>query len=135
MIMSKLIDGEFPDYEKVLPKNNSHLALINRKNLFDCVDRVSTVASDKHRSVKVIVENGKMSLQVGGDDNPLAFEELDINYSGDRIETGFNSRYMLDIISQIDKEELMIRFRDGMSPALIEAQDMSSVYVLMPVRV
>ncbi|MBM3590584.1 MAG: DNA polymerase III subunit beta, partial [Alphaproteobacteria bacterium] len=52
-----------------------------------------------------------------------------------RIETGFNSRYMLDIISQIDKEELMIRFRDGMSPALIEAQEMSSVYVLMPVRV
>jgi len=135
MIISKLIDGEFPDYEKVLPKNNSHLALINRKNLFDCVDRVSTVANDKHRSVKVSVENGKMSLQVGSDDNPLAFEELDITYSGDRIETGFNSRYMLDIISQIDKEELMIRFRDGMSPALIEAQEMSSVYVLMPVRV
>ena len=134
-VISKLIDGEFPDYEKVLPKNNKHIALINRKNLFDCVDRVLTVASDKHRSVKIVVENGKMSLQVGNDENPYAFEELDINYSGERIEAGFNSRYMYDIISQIDKNELIIRFKDGMSPALIEAQDMSSVYVLMPVRV
>ena len=134
-IVSKLIDGEFPDYDKVLPKNNTHLALVNRKIFFDCVDRVSTVASDKHRSVKVIVENGKMSLQVGSDENSLAFEELDVNYSGERIETGFNSRYLLDIIAQIDKEELIIRFRDGMSPALIEAQDMNSVYVIMPVRV
>ena len=109
--------------------------MVNRKIFFDCVDRVSTVASDKHRSVKVIVENGKMSLQVGSDENSLAFEELDVNYSGERIETGFNSRYLLDIIAQIDKEELIIRFRDGMSPALIEAQDMNSVYVIMPVRV
>jgi DNA polymerase-3 subunit beta len=134
-IISKLIDGEFPDYDKVLPKNNAHIALVNRKNFFDCVDRVSTVASDKHRSVKVIVENGKMSLQVGSDENSLAFEELDVNYSGERIETGFNSRYLLDIIAQIDKEELIMRFRDGMSPALIEAQDMHSVFVIMPVRV
>ena len=134
-IVSKLIDGEFPDYDKVLPKNNTHWALVNRKIFFDCVDRVSPVASDKHRSVKVIVENGKMSLQVGSDENSLAFEELDVNYSGERIETGFNSRYLLDIIAQIDKEELIIRFRDGMSPALIEAQDMNSVYVIMPVRV
>ena len=134
-IVSKLIDGEFPDYEKVVPKNNNHLALINRKVLFDCVDRVSTVASDKHRSVKLIVENGKMSLQVGSDENSSAFEEIDINYSGDRIEAGFNSRYLLDIIGQIDKEEIMMRFRDGYSPALIEAQDMNSVFVLMPVRV
>jgi len=134
-IVSKLIDGEFPDYEKVLPKNNNNIALINRKLFFDCVDRVSTVASDKHRSVKIIAENGKMSLQVGNDDNVLAFEELDINYSGDRIETGFNSRYLLDIIAQIDKEELIMRFRDTMSPALIEAQDMNSVFVIMPVRV
>lgn len=134
-IISKLIDGEFPDYEKVLPKNNNNIALVNRKLFFDCVDRVSTVASDKHRSVKIVVENGKMSLQVGSDDNILAFEEMDLNYSGERIETGFNSRYLLDIISQIDKEEIIFRLRDTMSPALIEAQDMNSVFVIMPVRV
>jgi DNA polymerase-3 subunit beta len=134
-IVSKLIDGEFPDYEKVLPKNNTQIAAINKKNFFDCVDRVSTVATDKHRSVKLIVENGKMSLQVNTNDGSFAYEELDVNYSGDRIETGFNSRYLLDIIGQIDKEELIMRFKDSASPALIEAKDMTSVFVIMPVRV
>ena len=134
-IISKLIDGEFPDYDKVLPKNNTQIAVINKKIFFDCVDRVSTVATDKHRSIKLIVENGKMSLQVNTNDGSFAYEELDVNYSGDRIETGFNSRYLLDIIGQIDKEELMMRFKDSNSPALIDAKDISSVFVIMPVRV
>jgi DNA polymerase-3 subunit beta len=134
-IVSKLIDGEFPDYDKVLPKNNTQIAVINRRNFFDCVDRVSTVATDKHRSIKVVVENGKMNLQVNTNDGSFAYEELDVNYSGERIETGFNSRYLLDIIGQIDKEELLMRFKDGGSPALIEAKDMNSVFVIMPVRI
>jgi DNA polymerase-3 subunit beta len=134
-IISKLIDGEFPDYDKVLPKYNTQIALINKKTFFDCVDRVSTVANDKHRSIKLIIENGKMTLQVNTNDGSFAYEELEINYSGDRIETGFNSRYLLDIIGQIDKEELIMRFKDSGSPALIEAKDMNSVFVIMPVRV
>jgi DNA polymerase-3 subunit beta len=134
-IVSKLIDGEFPDYEKVLPKNNTQIALINKKTFFDCVDRVSTVATDKHRSVKLIVENGKMNLQVSTNDGSFAYEELDVNYSGDRIETGFNSRYLLDIIGQIEKDELMMRFKDSVSPAIIEAKEMNSVFVIMPVRI
>lgn len=134
-IVSKLIDGEFPDYDKVLPKNNTQIAVINKKIFFDCVDRVSTVATDKHRSVKLIIENGKMNLQVSTNDGSFAYEELDVNYSGDRIESGFNSRYLLDIIGQIDKEELLMRFKDGASPALIEAKDMNSVFVIMPVRI
>ncbi len=134
-IVSKLIDGEFPDYDKVLPKNNTQIAVINKKNFFDCVDRVSTVATDKHRSIKLVIENGKMNLQVNTNDGSFAYEELDVNYSGERIETGFNSRYLLDIIGQIDKEELLMRFKDGGSPALIEAKDMTSIFVIMPVRV
>ncbi|MBU6140299.1 MAG: DNA polymerase III subunit beta [Proteobacteria bacterium] len=134
-IISKLIDGEFPDYDKVLPKNNSHVAVINKKNFFDCVDRVSTVATDKHRLVKMILENGKLSLQVNTNDGSFAYEEMDANYTGERIETGFNSRYLLDIIGQIDNDELLMRFRDGASPALIEAKNMSAVFVIMPVRI
>jgi DNA polymerase-3 subunit beta len=134
-IISKLIDGEFPDYDKVVPKNNSLVASINKKTFFDCVDRVSTVATDKHRLVKMILENGKLSLQVSTNDGSFAYEELDVNYSGDRIETGFNSRYLLDIIGQIDNDELLMRFKDGSSPALIEAKNMSSVFVIMPVRI
>lgn len=134
-IVSKLIDGEFPDYDKVLPKNNEQIAVINKKTFFDSVDRVSTVANDKHRSLKLIISNGKMTLQVNTNDGSFAYEELDINYSGDNIETGFNSRYLLDIIGQIENEELIMRFRDGNSPALIEAKDMNSVFVIMPVRI
>jgi DNA polymerase-3 subunit beta len=135
IIISKLIDGEFPDYEKVLPKSNNQLAIINKKIFFDCVDRVSTVANDKHRSLKMIVENSKVNLQVSTNDGSFAYEEFDVNYTGEKIETGFNSRYLMDVISQIDKEELIMKFKDGFSPSLIEAKDMNSVYVIMPVRV
>lgn len=135
VIISKLIDGEFPDYEKVLPKSNNQISVINKKIFFDCVDRVSTVATDKHRSLKLAIENGKMNLQVSTNDGSFAYEELDVNYTSEKIETGFNSRYLLDVISQIDKEELMMRFRDGASPAIIEAKEMSSVFVIMPVRI
>ncbi len=134
-IISKLIDGEFPDYNRVLPKDNNHIAMIDKKVFFNCVDRVSTVAIDKHKSLKLIVENGKITLQVGTNDNSIAYEELDVNYTGERIETGFNARYLLDIIGQIDAAELLMRFKDGNCPALIEAKDMSSVFVIMPVRV
>jgi DNA polymerase-3 subunit beta len=135
MIVSKLIDGEFPDYDKVLPKNNTQIAVINKKIFFDSVDRVSTVATDKHRSIKLTVENGKMNLQVSTSDGSFAYEELDVNYSGERIETGFNSRYLMDIIGQIDKDELLMRFKDSVSPAIIEAKEMNSVFVIMPVRI
>lgn len=134
-IVSKLIDGEFPDYNKVLPKNNTQIAVINKKDFFDCVDRVSTVATDKHRSIKLTVENGKMMLQVSTNDGSFAYEELDVNYSGEKIETGFNSKYLLDVIGQIDKEELLMRFKDSGSPAVVEAKDMNSVFVIMPVRI
>ncbi len=135
VIVSKLIDGEFPDYEKVLPKANNQISVINKKAFFDCVDRVSTVATDKHRSLKLMIENGKMNLQVNTTDGSFAYEELDVNYTSDKIETGFNSRYLLDVISQIDKEELMMRFKDSVSPAIVEAKDMNSVFVIMPVRI
>lgn len=134
-IVSKLIDGEFPDYDKVLPKNNTQIAMIAKKDFFDCVDRVSTVATDKHRLVKMILENGKLSLQVNTNDGSFAYEELDVNYAGDRIETGFNSRYLLDIIGQIDGDEVLMRFKDGASPALVEAKGMKAVFVIMPVRI
>ncbi len=135
VIVSKLIDGEYPDYDRVLPKANNQIAVVNKKDFFDCVDRVSTVATDKNRLIKLTAENGKINLQVNTNDGSFAYEELDVNYSGSKIEIGLNSRFLLDILSQVDKEELMIRFKDNTSPALIEAKDMSSVFVIMPVRV
>lgn len=134
-IISKLIDGDFPDYDRVLPQNNDQLVTINKKIFFDAVDRVSTIATDKHRSMKLTVENGKIQLQVSANDGSFAYEEMDVSYVGPNIEAGFNSRYLLDIIGQIDKEEFMMRFKDGNSPILIEASGMTAVFVVMPVRI
>ncbi len=134
-ILSKLIDGEFPDYEKVVPKGNDKIALINKKALFDSVDRVSTVASDKHKSVKLTIEDNKITLQINANDGSYAHEELEANYQEEKVEIGFNSRYLLDVIGQVDKEELSMKFKDGNSPSLVEAKDFSAIYVIMPVRI
>jgi DNA polymerase-3 subunit beta len=112
-IISKLIDGEFPPYDKVLPKNNFNIVNIKRKDLFDCLDRISILANDKHRSVKIKIFENKFCLQVGDDANPLAYEELDIIYNDNKIESGFNSKYLLEIIAQVEKEEVVIKFNDG----------------------
>lgn len=134
-IISKLIDGEFPDYNRVIPKNNPNLVSLNRKIFIENLDRISTVANDKHRAVKLVIEQGRMELQVVSSDGYSAYEEMEIKYDGERIETGFNSRYLIEILNQIEKDELKIHFKDGFSPALIEAQDMNSSFVIMPVRV
>jgi DNA polymerase-3 subunit beta len=134
-LVSKLIDGEFPDYDKVLPKNNTRIAVINKRAFFDAIDRVSTVATDKHRSIKLSLESGKVNLQVSTNDGSFAYEELEVNYSEEAIEAGFNSRYLLDVVGQVDKEEVLMRFKDGNSPALVEAKGMNSVFVIMPVRI
>ncbi|MFT5703439.1 MAG: DNA polymerase-3 subunit beta [Rickettsiales bacterium] len=134
VIISKLIDGEFPEYDRVIPKGNDQLAKIDRKELFNAMDRVSTIAVDKNKSIKFILENGKISLQIKGGDNGNASEEIEAEFSGEIIETGFNSRYFLEIIGQINKDKLNIYFKDGMSPALIKNSE-EELYVIMPIRV
>jgi DNA polymerase-3 subunit beta len=104
-------------------------------DLFDCLDRISILANDKHRSVKIKIFENKFCLQVGDDANPLAYEELDIIYNDNKIESGFNSKYLLEIIAQVEKEEVVIKFNDGFSPALVESPDSNSVFVIMPVRI
>ena len=134
-IISKLIDGEFPEYDRVIPKNNDQLAKIDRKVIFDAVDRVSTIATDKNKSIKVNVENNNITLQIQSSDSGNAIEEIEVNYQGNPIETGFNSRYFLEIIGQINKENLDVFFKDGSSPAIIKTDNKNDLYVIMPIRV
>lgn len=135
LMLSKIIDGEFPDYSKILPRTNDKIAKVNKKQFFDCVDRVSTVANDKHRSVRLTLENDKMDLEVSTNDGSFAHEVLPIEYQGEKIITGFNSRYLMDVISQIDNENLTIKLKDSMSPTLIEGEDMDCEFVVMPIRI
>ncbi|MFT6331974.1 MAG: DNA polymerase-3 subunit beta [Lentimonas sp.] len=134
-IISKLIDGEFPEYDRVIPKSNDKLAKIDRKLIFSAVDRVSTIATDKNKSIKIILESGKITLQIKSSDSGNASEEIEVDYEGDTIETGFNSRYFLEIIGQINKEKLDVFFKDGSSPAIIKTDNKNDLYVIMPVRV
>lgn len=135
VIISKLIDGEFPEYDRVIPKNNDKLVKVDRKLIFDAVDRVSTIATDKNKSIKLVLESGKISFQIKSNDSGNASEEIEVDFSGDLIETGFNSRYFLEILGQINKDRININFKDGSSPALIKTDDNDGLYVIMPIRV
>ncbi len=135
IMISKLIDGEFPDYSKILPKNNDKIITINKKKFFECVDRVSTVANDKHKSIKLTIENNKIDFEVSTNDGSFAHEVLFIEYQGEKIVTGFNSLYLKDVIAQIDNENLIMKIKDGNLPALVEPEGKDCEFVVMPIRI
>jgi DNA polymerase-3 subunit beta len=135
VIISKLIDGEFPDYDKVIPKGNNEIVKVKRKLMFDAVDRVATIATDKNKSIKFVASDDKIMLQVTTNDGGDADEEIDAQFKGETIETGFNSKYLLEILGQINQEFININLKDGNAPALINTEDNSGLYVIMPVRI
>ena len=130
-----MIDGQFPQYNQVVPKNNNKVVNIDKKVIFDAIDRVATIANDKHRTIKLILENGKILLQVSSSDGGFADEEVSIEFEGDKIEAGFNSRYLLEIINQFDSSSINMKFNDNFSPVIIDSQNLSGLYVIMPVRI
>ncbi|MEK6745616.1 MAG: DNA polymerase III subunit beta [Pseudomonadota bacterium] len=135
VLVSKLIDGNFPDYERVIPAANEKLMEVDCKIFKDAVDRVSVISSEKSRAIKLQLESGKLTLNAGSGDQ-VASEEIEINYSSTPIEIGFNSRYLLDMMTQIDGDTVQFLLNDGNSPALVrDTADVSSLYVIMPMRV
>ena len=135
-IISKVIDGTFPDYTKVIPQSNDKSITTNNDELKKAIDRVSTVSLEKSRAVKLSLSNNLLSLNVNSHDLGNASEDLEIDYSYDNIEIGFNSKYLLDITSQIQGKEVQILLSDSASPALITDPDQDGViFVLMPMRV
>jgi DNA polymerase-3 subunit beta len=134
-IVSKIIDGSFPDYERVIPKENDKVLKVERKLLSDAIDRVATIANDKHRSIKIILENNLIKLQSNTNEGGSADEEIPCEYSSDRIETGFNSRYLLDVLLQITSENVICNLKDGSMPVLIKGEgEDKALFVVMPVR-
>ena len=136
VLISKLIDGTFPDYERVIPTMNRKILEIDCRLLKEAVDRVSTISSEKSRAVKLSLEREAMTLSATSADAGTATEEVEVRYSGEPMEIGFNSRYLLDIAQQIDGETAEIALADSTAPTLIrDLADASSLYVLMPMRV
>ncbi len=137
ILLSKLIEGTFPDYERVMPRNNDKEMVVDRASFAAAVDRVSTIASDRGgKVVKLVIGEGLLELTVTNPDHGNASEEVPVVFEHDRFEIGFNARYLLDIISQIGAENVVFLFGDSGSPTLVsDENDKSSVYVLMPMRV
>jgi DNA polymerase-3 subunit beta len=136
VLTSKLIDGTFPDYARVIPLGNDKELVVDKKDFEASVDRVSTVSSERGRAVKLSISSGKLMLSVTNPDSGSATEELEIEYASDPIDIGFNSRYLLDIAAQIEGEVAVLRLADAGSPTLIQDKDSAgALYVLMPMRV
>src|SRR6478672_5070733 len=135
-LTSKLIDGTFPDYQRVIPANNDKSLSLDSREFSQSVDRVSTISADKTRAVKLNIGKDKVTLSVVNPDSGTATEELGASYSASAIEIGFNARYLLDITSQIEGKDVRFLLHDAGSPTLIEdADDNRTLYVLMPMRV
>jgi DNA polymerase-3 subunit beta len=136
VLTSKLIDGTFPDYGPVIPLGNSKILQVDKGEFEHAVDRVSTVSSERGRAVKLALAGGKLTLSVNNPDSGSATEELEVEYDSDPLDIGFNSRYLLDIASQIEGETAVLKLSDPGSPTLIQEKDGGkALYVLMPMRV
>jgi len=136
VLTSKLIDGTFPDYARVIPQGNDKILKLDRGAFSDAVDRVSTISSERGRAVKLALADDKLTLSVTNPDSGSATEELAADYSADPIEIGFNSRYLLDIAGQLRTGTAVFMLADPGSPTLIKDDDATdALYVLMPMRV
>jgi DNA polymerase-3 subunit beta len=136
VLTSKLIDGTFPDYNRVIPTGNDKLLKLDPKSFAQGVDRVSTIASEKTRAVKMTVDRDKVTLSVTSPESGTATEEIAADYGSDSIEIGFNARYLLDILGEIDGDTVEVHLADAAAPTLLRENDKSqALYVLMPMRV
>lgn len=134
-LTSKLVDGTFPDYQRVIPTANNKIVEVDPKLFSSAIDRVSTISDNKSRAVKVTLHGKTMTLSASSTESGSASEEIEVNGDAD-MEIGFNARYLLDITSQIEGEGCRLVLADSGSPTIIQDNsDPSALYVLMPLRV
>jgi|TARA_B110000879_G_scaffold136021_1_gene177752 DNA polymerase-3 subunit beta len=135
-LTSKVIDGTFPDYTRVIPQGNTRKLEVDAADFARAVDRVATVSSERSRAVKLQLDEDRLILSVNAPDSGAAEEELAVAYSDERLEIGFNAKYLLEIASQVDRENAVFMFNSSGDPTLMrEGNDTSAVYVVMPMRV
>ena len=136
VLTSKLIDGTFPDYERVIPEGNDKIMQVGCREFASAVDRVSTISTEKSRAGKLAGAHGNLVLSATSPENGSATEEIEIDYGGGALEIGFNSRYLLDIAQQIEGDAAQFALADAASPTIVrDVDDNSALYVLMPMRV
>ena len=135
-LTSKVIDGTFPDYTRVIPGGNTRRLEVDAAEFAKAVDRVATVSSERSRAVKLSLDEDRLVLSVNAPDSGAAEEELAVAYGDEALEIGFNAKYLLEIASQVDRENAVFLFNSSGDPTLMrEGNDETAVYVVMPMRV
>jgi DNA polymerase-3 subunit beta len=136
VLTSKLIDGTFPDYERVIPTNNDKMMEVDSRDFEAAVDRCATIAAEKSRAVKLSLKKNSLTVSASSPENGTASEELEVDYKGGAMEIGFNAKYLLDIAQQVKSGRARFALADAASPTIIrDADDDAALYVLMPMRV
>ena len=135
-LTSKLIDGTFPEYQRVIPVGNEKTLTVDCRSFQSAIDRVATISTEKSRAVKLAIDSTNVTLSASRADSGSANEELEVGYAADPMEIGFNARYLLDITQQIEGDTAELSLADPAAPTIIRDQaDYSALYVLMPMRV
>ena len=123
VLTSKLIDGTFPDYERVIPTDNDKRLVVDKEPFATRSTGSSTISSERGRAVKLSIAEGKMTLSVNNPDSGSASEEIEVEYDSAPIDIGFNARYLLDIVGQLSSDTALILFADAGSPTLIQDRE------------
>ena len=135
-LLSKLVEGKFPDYQRVIPRNHLKKFIVNREALLHSLQRVAILTSDKFKGVRWVVSTGSLKLSSTNADQEDAHEELEIDYDGDSIDVGFNVSYLLDVLNNLKDENVQVAMQDQNSSALLTLPEQESFkYVVMPMRI
>jgi len=136
VLISKVIDGRFPDYNKVVPKENNKILKIKLNEFKNSIERVATVSSDRKEGLKMNISKDTLQLSVSSPNSGEGIENIGINFNSEDMSISFNSRYLIDIASQIEDDSIVISLKDGGSPVLIQdLSDKNSFHVVMPMKI
>ncbi len=135
VVLMRLVDGEFPDYTRVLPVSNNRVVTVNRNDFLHSLKRMSILSSDKFKGIKLEIESGSMEISANNPELGEARENLDAGYSGESMAIRFNARYLIDVLSVIDEEEVELHLKDELSPAILKPVSTAEfLSVIMPMR-
>ena len=132
---TKLIDGKFPDYQRVIPVDGNKTMEVERDTLKQSMSRIAILSNEKYRGIRLTLSSGNLSIQANNPDQEEAEEELQVDYDEAEMEIGFNVTYLIDVLNVLNSEKVQIKLKDSNSSAIMsDSKDSSSLYVVMPMR-
>lgn len=135
IVVVRLLEGEYPDYKQVIPKENDKHVVLERKDFIGALRRAQVIASEKGEGVKFFIKGGSMEIKIGGPDVGNVQEEIKVEYQGGPLEVSFNARYLLDVLNIMDTEKVRLELKEELSSGLIRPVDGEDhLYVIMPMR-